>query len=77
MSADDSVEDAPTLDGSGTYRMREAEPFLLEAYAIISATRGPEGRGAVKVVESLVRVYEGTGRPAEAATWRRRLGSAK
>jgi serine/threonine protein kinase/tetratricopeptide (TPR) repeat protein len=58
-------------------RFREAEPFLLEAYSIVSPSRGAEDRGVVRCVESLVSVYERTGRPEEAATWRRRLSSAK
>jgi tetratricopeptide (TPR) repeat protein/tRNA A-37 threonylcarbamoyl transferase component Bud32 len=61
----------------GMNRLREAEPFLLEAYEVIAATRGADGRGALRCGEDLVRVYERTGRPAEAARWRGRLVAAK
>jgi tetratricopeptide (TPR) repeat protein len=58
-------------------RMREAESLLLEAHAIISQARGADDPGVVRCVGSLVRVYERTGRPAAAETWRRRLASPK
>jgi serine/threonine protein kinase/tetratricopeptide (TPR) repeat protein len=61
----------------GMNRTREAEPFLLEAYAIVRPALGADDRGVVRCVESLVQIYERTGRPAEAAMWRRRLSSAK
>jgi non-specific serine/threonine protein kinase/serine/threonine-protein kinase len=57
-------------------RARDAEPFLLEAHAVLSPILGAGDRGLVRCVESLVRLYERTGRPAHAASWRRRLTPA-
>jgi serine/threonine protein kinase/tetratricopeptide (TPR) repeat protein len=58
-------------------RSREAEPLLLDAYAVLYPAMGANDPGVGRCVKSLVRVYERTGRPAEAAMWRHRLSSPK
>lgn len=59
----------------GLGRFAEAEPELLEAYPVLHAEGGDAHPGVQRCVSSLVTVYENTGRPAQAATWKRKLVS--
>lgn len=58
-------------------KSREAEPFLLDAYAVLSAALGPKDPGVNRCAEALAGIYERAGRPAEAAKWRSRLMAGK
>ncbi len=57
----------------GLERYSEAEAALLEAHAIILAAFSPGAEALRRPVESLVTLYEKTGRPEKAETWRRSL----
>jgi len=60
-----------------THRTREAEPYLVEAYAVLRPIKGADDPGVGFCVKTLTGFYEQTGRPAEAAKWRGRLSAAK
>jgi eukaryotic-like serine/threonine-protein kinase len=64
-----------TLDAM--HRTREAEPYLVEAYAVLLPIKGADDPGIGFCVKTLTGFYEQTGRPAEAAKWRSRLSPAK
>jgi len=51
----------------------EAERAFLEAYEIIRDARGPAHSWTLAPVKLLVRLYESTGRPDDAAAWRAKL----
>ncbi len=63
-----------TLSGAG--KTDEAERALVEAHAVLADSRGPRHSWTLAPVELLVRLYERTGRHAEAETWRARLASS-
>ena len=52
-------------------RFTEAERLFLEAHTCFEASLGPDNRKTVEVRQDLVRLYEKTGKPEEAAAWRR------
>jgi tetratricopeptide (TPR) repeat protein len=60
-----------------THRTREAEPYLVEAYAVLRPIKGADDPGVGFCVKTLTGFYEQTGRPAEAAKWRSRITPAK
>lgn len=60
----------------GLRRTTEAEPLLIEAYGIMAKALGENDRGAQRIVATLVRLYEETGRAASAAEWQIKLAAA-
>ena len=51
-------------------RFEEAEPLLLRSYAVIKAKRGQLGRASKDCAGRIIRLYEGWGKPEQAAEHR-------
>jgi tetratricopeptide (TPR) repeat protein len=66
---------------AGQQKNAEAEPMLLEGYEGMKAlekTMPPNGKARLAdALERIVKLYDGWGKPEQAATWRKRLDQAK
>jgi eukaryotic-like serine/threonine-protein kinase len=65
----------------GQRKYAEAEPYLLQGYQGMKASQAQlsprNNRRLVECAENLVQLYEATGKPEEAAKWKKELEAAK